>query len=359
MISLRSLPSSFLAAGAIGLLTVASQASLHAQEVLQDAVNIVMEGNVVMPDGTPPPKSVGIERVCSDYNGDVPGPTTDKKGHYLWTQKLTPAVQRDCFMRATLDGFISTRFNLGDMKLADFTAGVNKIHIPDLVLNPKDSGSSYNVSLVDPSSAPGKVRDAYKLASKALDAGHVQEGIKQLKIVVAGAPKFADAWTNLGSLDEQEGMLMDARDALQHAIEANPKAPAPYLRLARVANKLGEWDLAAKNEDAMQAADKRFYPEIYLQQAITRFGKKDVAGAEESIKTLETMDLAHKQVRAEYVLGRIALVKGDIPAAKGHFENYMKLDPGAPDGPKIQAFLANLGPGGDAKTDDLPPLERP
>ena len=60
---------------------------------------------------------------------------------------------------------------------------------------------------------------------------------------------------------------MEAKDALQHAIEANPKAPAPYLRLARVANKLGDWDTAAKSEDALLAIDKRLYPEIYLHQA--------------------------------------------------------------------------------------------
>jgi hypothetical protein len=110
MIRTRRLRSIFLTAGAVGLVTIASRVSLHAQEVLQDVQTIIMEGNVVMPDGTPPPKSVGIERICSDVNGDAPGPTTDKKGHYTWTQKLAPDVQRDCYMRATLTGFISTRF---------------------------------------------------------------------------------------------------------------------------------------------------------------------------------------------------------------------------------------------------------
>jgi Flp pilus assembly protein TadD len=347
----------FLIAGAVGLVMIASRASLHAQEILQDVQTIIMEGNVVMPDGTPPPKSVGIERVCSDSNGDAPGPTTDKKGHYTWTQKLAPDVQRSCYMQATLTGFASTRFDLGSMKLADFTAGTNRLHIPDLVLSPKDSGEANNVALVNPSVVPGKARDAYKLASKALDAENVEEGMRQLKIVVAAAPKFADGWSNLGSVYERQRMLMDAKDALQHAIEADPKAPAPYLRLARVANKLGDWDTAAKSEDSLLAIDKRFYPEIYLHQAITRFEKKDLAGAQESIKTLQGMDPAHKQVRAEYVLGRIALAKGDLPAAKEHIANYIQLDAAAPDISKIQALLQSLGAGTASQTDL--PLERP
>ena len=246
MIPTRRFRSIFLTAGAIGLVTVASRVSLHAQEILQDVQTIIMEGKVVMPDGTPPPKSVGVERVCSDRNGDAPGPTTDKKGHYTWTQKLSPDVQRSCFMQATLTGFSSTRFELGSMKLADFTAGTNQVEIPDLVLLPKDSGAANNVALVDPSEVPGKARDAYKLASKALDADNVEEGMRQLRIVVAAAPKFADGWSNLGSVYERQEMLMEAKDALQHAIETSPKAPGPYLRLARVTNKLGDWDTAGQ-----------------------------------------------------------------------------------------------------------------
>ncbi len=68
------------------------------------------------------------------------------------------------------------------------------------------------------------------------------------------------------------------------------------------------------------------------------------------------MDPAHKQVRGEYVLGRIALAKGDLPAAKEHIANYIKLDAAAPDISKIQALLESLGAG--AAPTSLP-LEHP
>jgi hypothetical protein len=357
MIPTRRFRNVFLTAGAVGLVTIASWASLQAQEALENVYNVIMEGKVVMPDGTPPPKSVGVERICSDINGSAPGPITDKKGHFTWQQQLTPGVQRACYMRATMTGFSSTVFDLGDLKLADFTAGVNRVKLPDLVLSPKDNGVANNVALDALSDVPAKARDAYKLASKALDANNTEEGLRQLKIVVAAVPKFADGWTNLGSVYEMRNMPTEAKDALQHAIEANPKAPAPYLRLARVANKLGDWDTAAKSEDSLLGIEKSFYPEIYLHQAITRFEKKDLAGAEESIKTLQSMDAAHKQLRAEYVLGRIALAKGDLPAAKEHIANYIKLDAAARDLPEIQVLLASLDAGAASKTDLS--LERP
>src|SRR5690349_3968298 len=118
---------------------IAIPITLHSQEVLKDTYTIIMDGKVVMPDGTPPPKTVGIERVCSDVNGSAPGPITDKKGHYTWTQQLNPAAQRACYLQATLPGFVSTRFDLGTLTLADFTAGTKKLQMPDFTLSPRDS----------------------------------------------------------------------------------------------------------------------------------------------------------------------------------------------------------------------------
>lgn len=343
--------------GLIAAGAVICQIPAFPQEAVQNDVAVILEGKVVMPDGTPPPKSVGIERVCSDSNGTVPGPITNKQGHYTWSQRLSPATNRACFLHATMPGFISSKIDYLELKLSDFTASTNRKVLPDLVLSPRDNGAADNIVLVDPSEAPGKARAPYKEASKALDGDNYSEGIRQLELAVAAVPKFADGWSILGSLYERQGNLPKAKDALQHAIEVNPKLPAPYLRLARIANKLGEWDEAAKDEDSLLALEKRFYPEIYLHQAITRFEKNDLAGAEDSLKTALSLDGAHKMIRAEYVWGRIALAKGDVEGAKQHIGNYIKLDPGAADLSKITNEFAALGTPEATKTHIA--LERP
>ena len=46
--------------------------------------SIILKGTVVMPDGSPLAFTAGIERICSDNAGSAPGPTTNKKGEYLW-----------------------------------------------------------------------------------------------------------------------------------------------------------------------------------------------------------------------------------------------------------------------------------
>ncbi len=312
------------------------------QVATADYYTLIVEGNVVMPDGSPPPKTVGIERVCSDIQASAPGPLTDKKGHYTWRMDLDPTNTRVCFLRATLPGFSSSQVDISNLNLGEFQQ--NKVlKVADLTLSPRDNGGANSIVLVAEEDAPGKARTPYKAAIKALDKNDTDEGIKQLQLAVKAVPKFADGWNILGALYELHGMLMDARDALQHAIEANPKQPAPYLRLARISNKLGDWDAATKNEDALLKIETRFYAEIYFQQGITRFELKNVAGAEESLKTAQSFDPAHKLPRAEYVLGMIALAKGDMSGAKEHIANYMKLDPTTPDIEKIQVQLDNLG----------------
>lgn len=335
MVSTRVLWNLCLSAG-LFLLLVNSAAA--------DNVTVIMQGNVVMPDGSPPPKTAGIERACSDVQGSAPGPITDKKGHYLWTMLVDPFQTRVCYLQATLSGFVSSRIDISNMSLTKTTGGSNEMTMPDLVLSPHDSGDAGNIVMIAESDAPGKARTPYKASIKALDADNIAEGIKQLQLAVAAVPKFGDGWNILGALYERQKMFMEAKDALQHALEANPKLLSPYLRIARISNRLGDWDAAAKAEDALLKAEKRYYPEIYLQQAITRAELKDYSGAEESAKTALSLDPKHQRLsRAEYVLGRIALAKGDLGAAKEHIASYVTMDPNAPDLPSIQIQLETLG----------------
>lgn len=347
----------FMPSAAMALFTIGS-GSLCAQEAVQNGVTIIMEGRVVMPDGTPPPKTAGIERVCSDLQGSEPGPITDKKGHYVWSQRLSPASLRACYMHATLPGFISTMIDYASLNMADFTSATQKRQMPDMVLSPRDDGAAGNVVLIAESDAPGKASAAYKAAVKDLDADNFDEGIKQLQLAVKNVPKFADGWNILGSVYERRQRYMEAKDAYQHAIEVSPKALSPYLRLARVCNQLSDWDGAAKAEDAMMKLEPRYFPEIYLQRAITHFEQKDYAVAEESAKTALMINAKSIHLkRAEYVLGRIALAKGDLAGAKEHISNYIQMDPTVADLSKIQAQLDNLG-NKDAAVADVP-LERP
>ncbi len=326
---------------------LAASAIFLMQPVAANTTTIIMKGTITMIDGSVPPKGVGLQRLCSD-GGSAPGPLADKQGKFTWTQDLDPMVQRACWIEATLEGFSSTRFEIGSISLATFT-GSGILNLPTFVLSPKDSGELSNVIMPAESSVPGKAANAWKAMEKSLKADNEKEAITHLQEAVQAAPKFAEGWNLLGALLERNHTPEKARDALQHAIDNNPKMLSPYLRLARVCDEMSDWDGAVKAADSLLKADKRYYPEVYLHQAIARVGLKDLAGAESSINTELMLDASHKYPRAEYVLGRILQGKGDLDGARDHINNYLKIDPGVQDSSQIKVLLEYLGkPGAPA-----------
>src|SRR5271169_6452434 len=73
-----------------------------------DTYPVILHGKVVMQDGSPPPVTMGIERVCSDGFGSAPGTLTNKKGEYIWRMEIDPLETRDCKIRATHAGYASS-----------------------------------------------------------------------------------------------------------------------------------------------------------------------------------------------------------------------------------------------------------
>ena len=340
---------------ALTVVCLAAGAALLTPPAVASTTTLIMEGTITMIDGSAPPKQAGVERVCSDAASQA-GPLADKQGHYVWRQELDPMSQRACFIRATLAGFTSSRFEMNSLPLSAFT-GSGVLNIPTLVLSPRDSGELTAIFFPMDSEVPGKASKPWKAAREAVDSDKIPEAITHFQEVVAAAPKFADAWNILGALYEQQHIYDKARDALQHAIGLNPKLLSAYVRMARVSDESFDWENAAKAADTVLKYDKRFYPEIYLHQAIARLGLKDLDGAESSINTAISLDAAHKMPRAEYVLGRILQAKGDINGAKEHIAKYLQIDPGVQDSSQIKVLLDYLGKPGAPALDTG--LERP
>jgi tetratricopeptide (TPR) repeat protein len=303
---------------------------------------------VVMADGSPPPKSVGIERVCSDIQGSAPGPVTNKNGEYLWRMEVDPMLTRTCSIRATMNGYVSSQIDI-----SAFNSYTNP-NLAPLVLTAR--GADPNSINVLESEIPGKAQPAWKLAMKALDSGNLGEASRQIEAAVKAAPKFAQGWNSLGILAEKQNNSKEARDYYQHAAEADPKLLPAYLNLARVSIKLQDWETASKASDSLVKADKRIFPEIYLHQSVARFELKDLAGAEASANEAIRTDPNHRMPRTEYILGRILEAKGDSAGAKEHISKYLELDPTAADAAAIKTYVQNLGkPEADGAAPKLEP----
>ena len=303
---------------------------------------VIVKGKVTMSDGTPPPFTVGIERVCTDLQGSAPGPLTNKKGEYTWRMDVDPFNSRKCVIQATHAGYASTAV---DISALDGAVGAVKtlddLVITTAVVNP------YTISTGD-SGVPSKAGSAWKAAMKAVDERNLPEAAAQLKAAVDAVPKFAAGWHALGVVQESQGKGAEARDAYQHAIEADPKLLAAYVTLTRAFIKASDWTGAARTADALIKADsKKTYSEIYLHQAVARYQLKDLDGAAASAQEA----VQRKVPRAEYVLGRVLEAKGDAAGAREHMSKYLEQDKNAPDADAIRTHLENIGKPGANEPD--------
>jgi Tfp pilus assembly protein PilF len=310
---------------------------------------IILHGKVVMPDGSPPPVILGIERVCTDSQGSAPGPLTNKKGEFIWKMEIDPLESRDCQIRATHAGYTSTRVEVSGL---DTTR--TALELPPIIVGA--SVPDPNAIIVAEGAIPGKARKDWDAAMKAIDVPNMAEAGQRLEAATAAAPKFAEAWHALGVVDERLQKQTEARAAYQHAIEANPKLLAPYVALARLCVKMKDWEGVEKAVSALDKVDpKHSYPETYLHLAVAQYGLKDYAAAEASAQEAIRSDAAHKRPRAEYVLGRILEAKGDINGAKEHMAKYLELDPAPIDVDLVKGHLERIGKPEAADLD--PPLE--
>ena len=303
-------------------------------------------GKVVMEDGSPPGRLVGIQRTCEGLTPVREANASAKTGEYfvrlfvsdfgtVFTAGFHNAEMLVCHLEAVAPGYTSTRIDLSDRR---FTR--NPL-LPNLVLTRQIPGA-----LVDLQSAPvpRPARKPWERALKYLAARDWAGAETDLRAVVAAAPGFAPAWSALGVACQNQQKRPEARAALERAVQLDPKRLPLYLALASVQIDLQDWPAAVKtSESLIQADTAHTYLEAYLDNAKARFQQKDIDGALKRMNELIRIDKHHDLPRAEYILGIILEAKGELDAAAAHMRNYLREHPRAKDAAAVADRLANLG----------------
>ncbi|MEP7352240.1 MAG: tetratricopeptide repeat protein [Acidobacteriota bacterium] len=297
---------------------------------------IILSGKVLMKDGTPPTKTVSIEKTCSDSLTGTPGPLTNKKGEYVWRMMIDVLDTQQCRLQVNSADYTSTQVNISGLNGHTTTT----VSLDTIILSFKVS-DPYQITTED-GAVPGKSRGAWKtaLANSRRDMSAAETQMQQ---VVTDSPKFAPGWHALGVLQRLQGKDAEARKSLEQAVAADPKFVAAYVILAQIAIKQEEWGAAAKASDDAIAQDKKvMYPEEYLHLSVAKYHLKDMAGAEAAVKEALTAKNQGKVPRAEYVLGRIMVAKGDVAGGREHMAKYLQMEPDATDRSEIQTFMQTL-----------------
>jgi tetratricopeptide (TPR) repeat protein len=332
----------------------------------QQTAPLFFSGRVVMEDGTPTPRRVPIETVCST-NSRVEGSTDEKGGFHFQvgmnqhqgnfdTSVATtnssqtfggPSLGRvaapgasnttyiGCFLRAKRDGYISSTLDLSRIHPGDSS------EIGTLILTKINGSEGVTVS--------GTALNAPKEAQKAFETGaelskrqSFAEAEKEFARAVALYPRYANAHLELGIALEAQKKDAAAVKAYSNAIAADERLEKPYLRLAFLALKRSDWTETADKSDALLKLNPRDYADGYYYNAVAYINLENPERAFASVEQAVKLDTQRRFVDSERLYGLLLAGSGRYKEAVEQLKNYIAHSNPGPTVESVKAALAQI-----------------
>ncbi len=331
---------------------------------------IFLSGKVRMEDGSAPPETVTIERVCMGGGNPVPEAYTDSKGGFGFQvgQRAgmlpdasmnntdepfgrssggafgnTPGrnagvSERDlmsCELRASLPGYRSTLVSL---------AGRRTLDNPDIgiiILRRLGDVSGFTTSATT-LMAPKDARKALEKARNALKKNKLPDAQKELETAVSLHPKFAEAWYELGRVQAMQNSLDAAKTSYAKSLESDDKYVRPYLGLAVLEAQQQKWVEVKQLSEKVIKLNRYDFPAAFFYGAVANFNLRDSETAEKLCRSGIEIDQYHMLPKMSHLLGMILADKQDFKGASEHLSSYLKFAPKANDIELVKKQLTEI-----------------
>jgi tetratricopeptide (TPR) repeat protein len=321
-----------------------------------------VNGKVLLDDGTPPPDTVVIERLCrgiahTEGHTDRKGAFGFELGHDDLVQDAgdfsnavvnpnavrissDPAADpnrpyRECELRANLPGYRSDVVSLANYRPdGDPNIGAIILH--------KMGDVEGRVISANTAGAPKNAAKEYEKGMDAVKRGKGDEAAKAFAKAAELHPAFAAAWFELGKLRAAQLQIDAAHKSFTTAVAAEPKFLSPYLELSQLAYRAKNWQELADISGQALKLDPFDYPDLYYLNGLAHYGLKEMDAAEKSFRETEKLDTTHHYPKTHQYLAGILVTKKDLPAAAEELSNYVKYAPNAPDIAAMRRQLRQL-----------------
>jgi tetratricopeptide (TPR) repeat protein len=309
-------------------------------------------GTVKLSDGALPWDPILINVVCS---GETRYTTvTDAKGNFLISPKPGDAATSadssnaaagdaqnkavaqfvGCDVKAALAGFDSSSVTISQRNLTDDP------NVGTITLKPAENATGSAMSATT-AAAPKDAAKAYEKARSEWAENKPDKAQKDLQKAVQLDPQFAEAWYQLGKIQEAQ-KSPDSVGSFQKAVAADPKFVPPYEHLVSNEAQAEKW------QDVLDTTNKELQlnpagsPRLFYYNAVAnmKLGKTDAA--EDSVKKAIAADPQHTEPNAEQLLAVILANKQDLPGALEHLRIAAKYLPPGPNADLVKKQIAQL-----------------
>jgi tetratricopeptide (TPR) repeat protein len=241
---------------------------------------------------------------------------------------------RGCELRAVLGGYrssivsLATHFNFDN---------------PDIgliVLKRLGPTDGTTVSMTN-ALAPKDAKRAYEKGRQQIAKGNVAEARSELSKAVEIYPKYASAWAELGRIEMDLNEPVEAKQAFQNSLAADPNYLPPYERLAVLSLRKRNWQELVDITNRLIQLGAYEYPQVYYYNALAYLNLNQADPAEKSARLALKQD-PEKFVRAYYVLGLALAQHGDFAGAVESLKTYVAAEPNLPEIDQVKKQLADL-----------------
>ena len=172
---------------------------------------------------------------------------------------------------------------------------------------------------------PAAAQQAFEDAQKALGRRDVPGAVRRLERAVKLAPRFAEAWNNLGTIAYQGGNMARAEECFRSALAADPAAFEPLVNLGGVLVTELKLDEALQtNLFAVLARPNDALANSQLGLAYFHLNGLDLA--EKYLRTAVRLDPAHFS-HPQLVLAEIDLRRGERRKAAEDLRDFLSHHP--------------------------------
>jgi Tfp pilus assembly protein PilF len=287
-------------------------------------VTVTCDGKVVYTTQTDAKGNFGIVSVT------LPG-ALGKQGD---SQRQLETHFEGCLVQGVVPGFRSTTITLSQRNLRDDP------DIGTIMLSRIGRDLATTVSRTTETASANAIKSFEKARDEMLQH-NPDSAERELKKAVQEDPKFAEAWLQLGKLQEASDPGA-ARDSFLRASAADPEFVLPYEQLAALAAQNGNWREVLDNTNHVAQLLPEGTAQTWYLNALANYqlGKPDVAQAS-AVKSL-TLDPRHSVLNTEQLLAVILARKGDFAGALGHLRSSLTDVPPGPNADLLKQQIAKL-----------------
>jgi tetratricopeptide (TPR) repeat protein len=189
---------------------------------------------------------------------------------------------------------------------------------------------------------PDKARSEYEKGCGDFRKKKMADAEQHVRSAIEKYSNYVAAWVMLGQVLAAQQEADKAHEACSHANAADPTYLPPYLCLAEIDARSGNWEEILNVTKASLVLNPvgDVYANFY--RAMAFFNLNRLPEAEKSALEAEGVDPEHKQAPVHYLLAQIYEAKGDLASAMAEVKQFMKISPDKQKVEEAKQYLAKL-----------------